>query len=50
VTGVTGRLELADGSHEALDAAALTAAPEAALRLLTVATVALAAALVVVRL
>jgi hypothetical protein len=50
VTSVTGRLELADGSSEALDAAALTAAPEAALRLLTAATVALAAALVAVRL
>jgi heme O synthase-like polyprenyltransferase len=50
VTSVTGRLELADGSSEALDAAALTAVPEAALRLLTAATVALAAALVAVRL
>jgi hypothetical protein len=50
VAGVSGRLELADGTHEALDAAALTAAPEAALRLLTAATVALAAAFVVVRL
>jgi heme O synthase-like polyprenyltransferase len=50
VRSVTGRLELADGSSEALDADALTAAPEAALRLLTAATVALAAALVVVRL
>jgi hypothetical protein len=50
VTSVTGRLELADGSSEALDAASLTSAPEAALRLLTAATVVLAAALVVVRL
>jgi len=50
VRSVTGRLELADGSSEALDADALTSAPEAALRLLTAATVALAAALVVVRL
>jgi hypothetical protein len=50
VTVVTGRLELADGSHEAIDATALSAAPEAALRLLTLATIALATALVVVRL
>ena len=50
VAAVSGRLELADGSREALDAAALTAAPEAALRLLTLATVGLAAALVALRL
>jgi len=50
VTAVRGELELADGSVESLDAAALTEAPEAALRLLTLATIALAAALVVVRL
>jgi heme O synthase-like polyprenyltransferase len=50
VASVTGRLELADGSSEPLDAASLTSAPEAALRLLTAATVVLAAALVAVRL
>jgi hypothetical protein len=50
VAAVSGRLELADGTHETLDAAALTAAPEAALRLLTAGTIALAAALVVLRL
>jgi hypothetical protein len=50
VTAVHGSIELADGTREPLDAAALTAAPEAALRLLTAATMALAAALVVVRL
>ena len=50
VTAVRGELELADGTVESLDAAALTEAPEAALRLLTLATIALAAALVVVRL
>lgn len=50
VRAVTGELELADGSREALDGAALTAAPETALRLLTLATVAAAAALVLARL
>jgi hypothetical protein len=50
VAAVSGRLELADGSHEPLDGATLTAAPEAALRLLTAATIGLAAALVVLRL
>lgn len=50
VAAVRGELELADGSTEPLDAAALAATPEAALRLLTLASIALAAALVVVRL
>jgi hypothetical protein len=50
VRAVTGELELADGSREPLDGAALTAAPETALRLLTLATVAAAAALVLARL
>jgi hypothetical protein len=50
VAAVSGRLELADGTHEALDAGALTAAPEVALRLLTAATIGLATALVVLRL
>ena len=50
VTRVAGELELADGSREALDAGALAAAPEAALRLLTLATLMLAGALVLVRL
>ena len=46
---VRGAVELDDGTHEPLDAAALIAAPEWALRALTIATVALAAALVVAR-
>ena len=50
VRAVAGELELADGSREPLDGAALTAAPETALRLLTLATVAAAAALVLARL
>jgi len=50
VRAVTGELELVDGSREPLDGAALTAAPETALRLLTLATVAAAAALVLARL
>ncbi len=47
---VKGTIELADGTHELVTAAWLVAAPERALRALTAATVALAAALVVVRL
>jgi hypothetical protein len=50
VRNVTGELELGDGTREPLDAAALIAAPEWALRALTAATVTLAAALVVARL
>jgi hypothetical protein len=46
---VDGHLELADGRREPIDRAALIAAPETALKLLTVATVAAAAALAVVR-
>ena len=49
VREVHGELELADGSREPLAAAALVAAPEAALRALTLATLALAAALVILR-
>jgi heme O synthase-like polyprenyltransferase len=47
---VHGELELVDGSREALDARTLIAPAERALRLLTAATVALAAALVALRL
>ncbi len=47
---VTGTIELADGTREPVTAAWLVAAPERALQTLTAATVALAAALVVVRL
>lgn len=46
---VAGTIERADGSSEPLTAAALAAAPESALRALWLATAALAAALVVVR-
>jgi hypothetical protein len=46
---VRGEMELADGSTEPLDAGRLTASGEAALRLLTLGTVALAATLVVLR-
>jgi hypothetical protein len=46
---VDGHLELVDGRREPIDRAALIAAPERALRLLTSATVAVAAALAVVR-
>lgn len=49
-TGVEGVVEFADGTHEPLTREALVAAPEAALRLLTVATVAAAVALVAFRL
>jgi hypothetical protein len=50
VTEVSGSLRLADGSEEPLRAEALTKAPEDALRALTAAVTALAAALVVLQL
>ena len=50
VRAVTGEVELTDGTREPVTAADLIAAPEWALRALTVATVLLAAALVVARL
>lgn len=50
VVAVTGELELADGGREAVTRETLVAAPEAALRLLALATVLLAAALVALRL
>ena len=49
VAAVSGELELLDGSREPLDAARLIVAEERALRLLTAAVVALAAALLAVR-
>ena len=49
VVEVRGELELADGSRERLDAARLTAPAEAGLRLLSLATVVLAATLVAFR-
>jgi len=50
VTAVRGEVELADGRTEPLDAGRLTAAAEKGLRLLSLATVVLAATLVAVRL
>lgn len=50
VVSVEGALELTDGTREELDAAGLIGAEERALRLLTLATVLLAAALVAARL
>jgi hypothetical protein len=50
VVAMTGELELADGSREAVTREVLVAAPEAALRLLAAATVLIAAALVALRL
>jgi hypothetical protein len=50
VASVTGELELADGSREAVTREALVEAPEAALKLLAVATILIAAALVAFRL
>ena len=47
---MTGELELAAGDREAVTRETLVAAPEAALRLLALATVLMAAALVVLRL
>jgi hypothetical protein len=49
VRAVRGEMELSDGSTEPLDATRLTASAEAGLRLLTLATVALAATLVALR-
>jgi hypothetical protein len=49
VAGVSGTIELADGSREAISAETLLEAPETALRALTAATIALAVALVVLR-
>jgi hypothetical protein len=49
VVGVTGELELRDGSREQLDAGRLIRAEERALTLLTSATLALAAALIALR-
>ena len=49
VVAVTGELELADGSREAVTREVLVAAPEAALRLLALATILIAAALVALR-
>ena len=49
VIAVRGELELADGSREPLDARRLTAAAETGLRLLSLATVVLAATLVAFR-
>jgi hypothetical protein len=50
VASVEGAVELVDGTREPLSARTLTAAPEAALQALTVAVVALAAAVLVLRL
>ena len=50
VAFVSGTIEFHDGSREPVTAATLAAAPEAALRLLSLALVALAAALLVLRL
>ena len=50
VVGVSGEIELADGDSEAVTRELLVAAPESALRLLTVATILIAAALVARRL
>jgi predicted NAD/FAD-binding protein len=47
---VDGLLVNADGTSEPLDRAAIAAAPEAALRLLTASTLAIAAALLALRL
>ncbi len=49
IAAVTGETALVDGTREPLTRAALTAAPEAALMLLTTSTVLLAATLVVLR-
>jgi hypothetical protein len=50
IVEVSGELELADGGREALSREALVVAPEAALRLLTAATILIAAALAAFRL
>ena len=49
VSAVSGTLELKDGTHEPITAESLMRAPEGALRALTAATIALAAALVILR-
>ncbi|MGZ4114277.1 MAG: hypothetical protein ACXVQT_04265, partial [Actinomycetota bacterium] len=49
VTSVRGELVLDDGGREPVDAAALRAAPEAALRLLSIAMPVIAAGLVLSR-
>jgi hypothetical protein len=49
VVAVVGELELADASRQPLDAGRLTAAAETGLRLLSLATVVLAATLVALR-
>ncbi|MEP6759349.1 MAG: hypothetical protein ABJB55_09155 [Actinomycetota bacterium] len=48
-TSVEGMVTLEDGSHDRIDMAAMTAAPEGALRLLWIAMVLLAAGLVITR-
>jgi hypothetical protein len=50
VATVSGTLELRDGTREPIDAATLMRAPDLALRVLSAATVTLAAALAVMRL
>ena len=50
VAGIDGTIELLDGGREPVTAETLTAAPEAALRALTLAVVSLAAAILVLRL
>lgn len=50
IVAVTGELELADGTRKAVTRELLVAAPEAALRLLSAATILIAAALVAFRL
>ena len=50
VAAVSGHAELLDGSTEPVTRETLVAAPETALRLLTWSTIALAAALIVLRL
>ena len=50
VAAVEGTIELLDGGSEPVTAETLTAAPEAALRALTLAVIALAASLLVLRL
>jgi hypothetical protein len=50
LAGVSGTLELVDGSRQQVTAATLARAPEAALRAMTIAVISLAAALLVLRL
>jgi hypothetical protein len=49
VVAVEGRMELDDGTHVQVDADALAAAPEAALKALAAAVVLVAAALLLLR-